>query len=169
MMSPFSKIKFAAGFFSLICSLLIYSCDQNNSALTADEIKKNEVEIIKMAKGAERDITAKGPKAWLSYFENNPDFFMASDGNLVFKDYPSAKTYITETLEYSLSAVKLKWGDIHVSSVSPEFATMASDFTEQLTNNDNKAVTVAGYFTCTVHKTKAGWKIRNAHWSIKKN
>ena len=133
------------------------------------EIKKNETEITSLARAAEKGISASGPKAWLNYFENSPDFYMASDGNLVFKDYPSAQSYITETLEYSIPSVKLKWDNLKVYVLSPDFGSIACGFSEQLTNNEGKIVNVSGYFTATVHKTTSGWKIRNVHWSIKKS
>jgi len=115
----------------------------------------------------ERDISAKGPVAWLDYFENAPGFFMATDGNLAFKNYPSAKTFILDTLVKNITKINLRWANLKVDPLATDLASVGANFHEELTGRNGKTNSVDGYFTGTAAFTKKGWKLKNLHWSIK--
>lgn len=153
--------------FLVFSFVLAVSCKQSPLPLSPAQMEENKEQATAMALNISKDISKNGPAAWLNYFENTPDFFMASDGNLVFKDYESARKFILNTLVKTVPQIKLRWENIKTSVISDDFATLGAAFKEELTDTTGKVLFVTGYFTGTAHKTDDGWKLRNAHWSIK--
>jgi len=154
-------------FITALVFSLLFSCKQN-SALTTNEAASVKDSVLLMVTHTSKDITTKGPIAWLDYFENSPDFFMASDGAIVFKDYQSADVFVKNTLVKALPKIDLKWNAIRVDVLTSQIAIVGANFHEDLTDATNKTTAVDGYFTATAHLTDKGWKYRDAHWSIKK-
>ena len=146
---------------------LLFSCQQNTASFTVADATAVKNSVQKLADNTARDITAKGPVAWLDYFEDTPDFLMASDGDIAFKDFHSADTFIRTTLVKQIPKISLKWLNVRVDALSQQIATVAANFHENLTNATGKVTGIDGYFTATARKTSKGWKYRNAHWSIK--
>ena len=112
-------------------------------------------------------LSRSGPGGWLVFFEDNPEFFMASDGDMVFPDHKTAEKIITGTLSKEFEKIDLRWNQLRVDYVSDNFGTISAAFDETLFFFGGKKTTVEGYFTATGHRTIAGWKLLNAHWSIK--
>jgi len=121
-----------------------------------------------MASNIARDVSAKGPSAWLNYFQDSPDFFMANDGRLTFHNYQSAKAFIQDTLVKSISKITLNWSHMRIDPLTSRLAAIGSDFHEDITFANGKPLPLDGYFSGIAIQTKTGWKLRNAHWSIKK-
>jgi ketosteroid isomerase-like protein len=122
--------------------------------------------VSQMTANIARDISAKGPAAWLDYFDDTPDFFMASNGQLVFKDYTAARAFIQNSLVRVISKINLRWHQVRIDAFSPDVAAVGADFHEDLTDIKGQTTAVDGYFTATAHHTANGWKLRNAHWSL---
>jgi len=146
---------------------LLLSCSQKTPSLTISEatLVKDSVQLL--ANNTAKDISTKGPIAWLNYFEDSPDFFMASDGTIAFKNYHSAEIFIKDTLAKQIPRINLKWLNMRIDPLTPQLASIAADFHEDLTITADKVVPIDGYFTATAQQTASGWKYRNAHWSIK--
>jgi hypothetical protein len=152
----------------LLASLFIIgSCNSPTKTATQAGLKESREEIGQLAIKMESDISKNGPVAWLNYFEESPDFFMASNGELVFKDYQGANSFITKVLVKNIAKIALKLTNIHVDPYTAVWGSIGADFNEDLTDPSGKTIGIDGYFTATVHKTANGWKLRNAHWSIK--
>ena len=122
--------------------------------------------VQKMANSIAQSISQQGPVAWLQYFENAPDFFMASEGKLVFPNYDTAKNFITNTLVKLIRKIELRWGDVRINPLTNDLASMAATFHEDLTDAAGKTTPQDGYFTGLAHHTTHGWKLLNAHWSV---
>jgi hypothetical protein len=146
---------------------MVISCQTNSKPFAGAERKRVNDSVTMMMSSISKSITSKGPIAWLDYFENAPDFFMASDGELAFKDYPSAKTFITTTLVKSIPNIKLKWDDLIVDPLTSGLASVGAGFHEDLTDSNGNILSIDGYFTATAHHNVNGWKLQNLHWSIK--
>src|SRR5271165_6866986 len=104
-----------------ICGLLLLAACQNvppGATSDADAVRA-------MAASIERDIGQRGPLTWLDYFDDNPGFFMASDGELQFADIASARRFMTDFAK-GVARLDLKWGAIRVENVAPGAATMAA-------------------------------------------
>jgi len=153
--------------FLFLLVISIISCNKPGQSFDVTESNLVKDTVTNMVLNVEKDISISGPAAWLNYFENSPHFFMATDGNLVFKDYQSAKAFILNTLVKSIPHIKLRWDHIRVEPFSDNIASIGADFQEELTSNAGKTVFFTGYFTATAHKTNVGWKLINVHWSIK--
>ena len=150
--------------------MLVFSCNYSQQQLTPEQISGLQKDVFKLTSNISADISTKGPVAWLNYFENSPDFFMASEGQIVFHNYASAQSFIKDTLLKSISKIKLQWGKIRINVLNTQLASIGSDFHEDITSlTTNQTVPVDGYFTSTAVLTASGWKLRNLHWSVKKH
>ncbi|OCX50910.1 hypothetical protein BEL04_19500 [Mucilaginibacter sp. PPCGB 2223] len=155
------------GFLGLLCACLMVSCNSANQTLVAEQQAKVRTEVQQFADSIATGITKNGPMAWLKYFGDSPGFFMASDGQLVFRDRLAAEQFITGTLVKTISRIDLQWNNIRVDPLSPDIAVIAAGFHEDLTDNKGKLTGYGGYFTGVAQKTDKGWQLRDAHWSIK--
>jgi hypothetical protein len=166
------KNRYAPPIFNYLSLLLLFatiiiSCNSNHSEPNeADRVfVKNSVTM--MATSIARDISAKGPKAWLTYFENAPGFFMATDGHLAFKDYPTAKTFVLNTVVKMISKISLSWENMRVDPLSPAYGSFGADFHEDIVLSNGNKLSVGGYFTATAHFDGHSWKLRNLNWATK--
>jgi hypothetical protein len=144
------------------------SCQNNHPQLTTEQSKLVKDSVFKLTADIATNISTKGPAAWLNYFEDTPGFFMASDGQLAFTDYPSAKAFILNTLVKSIPHIKLRWENLRIDPLTSNLAAMGADFHEDITNAAGNSLPFDGYFTATAHFNGHSWKLRNLHWSIKK-
>ena len=151
-----------------LATTLMFSCKQNAATFTANDAATVKAGVQKLADSTEKAMLDKGPLGWLDYFENSPDFFMASDGSLSFSDYNTADLFIKNTLVKQISKINLKFIDMRIDPLSAQTATMGANFHEYMLDASNKSKEIDGYFTATAHLTDKGWKYRNLHWSIKK-
>ena len=119
-----------------------------------------------MVNSIPKDLSRKGPIAWLWYFENTPDFFMASNGQLEFPNFYTAKSIINSTLIKVISKIELRWTNIQIEALTHKFANISAIYHEDITDSTGKTIPYDGYFTAIAHQTSEGWKLHNAHWSI---
>jgi hypothetical protein len=152
----------------LLAISMIVSCKHNRTGLSTAESKLVKDSISQMAANIATDISKNGPRAWLNYFEDTPDFFMANEGQLVFHDYQSAKTFILNTLVKNIAGIKLRWDNIRIDPLAPVLASIGADFHEDQVNSVGNKVSYDGYFTGIAHYDGHSWKLRNSHWSIRK-
>jgi hypothetical protein len=141
------------------------SCHSKNGEHQAAEQASKDSASVLMTQIA-RGVSEKGPVAWLDYFEDGPDFFMASEGGLAFRNYPSAKIFIKNTLVKTIRHIDLRWDNERIDPLTPSIACVAADFHEELTDSAGKTVQEQGYFTGIAEQTSRGWQLRNAHWSV---
>jgi hypothetical protein len=154
---------------SITLATIVSSCNQNqgNQYLTAKQVSRVKDSIILLTTHIANDVTGKGPESWINYFDNSPEFFMASGGSLAFKDYKTAVAFISDTLVKNVKHIKLKWGNIRTDVLSTDMASIGADFHEDITSADGKTNPIDGYFTGTALFNGKNWKLRNLHWSVK--
>ena len=112
------------------------------------------------------DITQEGPAAWRRHFADNPSFFMASEGHLVFPDGATATAAI-QAFARTIQHMELHWGDdLRIDPLTPNFAIMAASWHEIRVSTDGSRVDESGFFTGTVERHDGRWQFRNAHWSL---
>ena len=68
----------------------ISSCNNNTQSFTPKERSLVQDSVQLMVESIAKDISNEGPVIWLKYFENVPEFLMASDGQLVFPNIDTA-------------------------------------------------------------------------------
>lgn len=146
-------------------AFIAISCKNTTGSLTAKQISDVQDSVHILGDSIEKFVSQQGPLAWLRYFENSPQFFMAADGQLVFPNIDSAKNFVTNILTKTYRNIELHWSNIRVVPVSLQFAILAANFHEDITYSDGKKLSTDGYFTGTAHETTKGWKLQNAHWS----
>lgn len=156
--------------FFTILFLFLYgiSCDNQAKPLAQYQLMMVKNNVQKMMDSVSENISLNGPIAWLEHFENSPEFFMASDGQLVFPNIDSAESFIRNILVNRIHKIKLEWSDVQVDPISISFAGVAANWHEDITDSANKTVSQSGYFTAIAVNTSNGWRLRNAHWSATK-
>ena len=151
--------------FSLFIYSSITSCNDQTRSLTQNQSETVRDSVKQMMNSISKDLSDKGPVAWLQYFENSPGFFMASDGLLVFPGRDSAESFINNTLVKQIQKIDLQWSNIQIDPLSLTLAGVAANWHEVLTDFANNKTAETGYFTAIAENTSTGWKLRNAHWS----
>jgi hypothetical protein len=162
-----TKLGFSYWCMSFLAICLVVSCHRNHTHLSMAQNTLVKDSVNRMASNIAADISKNGPRAWLNYFENSPDFFMANEGQLVFKDYQSSKTFILNTLVKNITQIKLRWNNVRIDPLTARLASIGADFHEGQVTSDGKTLTYDGYFTGIAHFDGHSWKLRNVHWSIK--
>ena len=151
----------------ITASVCSFSCKPNSGLSDAD--KATVIQNVRnLADSVIVDLSAKGPAAWLGYFENSPGFYMASDGQIAFPDYKAATTFVNDTLAKQFKSVHLKFNNTHITPLSAQYATVGAGFHEDMIDLSGKSMHFDGYFTATAHQSANGWKYLNMHWSVKK-
>jgi hypothetical protein len=155
--------RFLSGF----CALFILcSCEHEQAAnRTAHAAVKDSV--TRMMTQISADITKGGPTKWLAWFEDDPGFFMASDGVVKFGDYRSAIAFTRDTLPHIISRISLTWNNLRVDSLTPELAAVGADFKEEIAMSSGQAITDSGFFSAIAHFDGMGWKLRDLNWASK--
>jgi hypothetical protein len=155
------------GVLLLVAISMIVSCKRNHAKLSKEQSVLVRDSVSRMAAKIARDISKNGPRAWLNYFEDTPDFFMANEGQLVFRDHQSAKTFILNTVVKNIRGIKLRWDNLRIDPLTSRLASIGADFHEDQVTSSGKKLSYDGYFTGIAHFDGQGWKLRNTHWSIK--
>jgi hypothetical protein len=150
-----------------IAAVFINSCKHRSKANA--EQKANTIDSVQqMTDNISRDLSAKGPIAWLDYFDKAPQFFMISDGQLSFQNYPSAEKFIKDTLVKNMTKIALQWKNMRIDLLSMHVASICSGFHEDITMANGQVMPFDGYFSGTAIYTRRGWKLINLHWSTPK-
>jgi hypothetical protein len=153
--------------FAIAVMACVFSCRSNSGISETDKagIKQS---VQNLTDSTISNLSTKGPAAWLTYFENSPEFFMASDGSIAFPDYQTAENFVNGTLTKQFRSIHLKLNDMRITPIAANYAAIGANFHEDLIDLSGKSMPFDGYFTATAHHTGRGWKYLNMHWSIKK-
>lgn len=111
------------------------------------------------------DITQEGPLAWGKFFEDNPAFFMAVNGQMAFPSGNAARSGI-QNVALALKHVELQWGDdLRIDPLTPELAVVAAPWHEIQIDSAGHRVKESGFFTGLAELRDRRWQFRNVHWS----
>ena len=159
--------KFLVGYRFLIPLFFVFiiSCNNATESVTSNERSLVRDSVQRMANSIAEDLSHNGPVAWLTYFENSPEFFMAANGQLVFPNIETAKSFINNTLVKIMPKIDLHWSNIQIDPLSNQLAGISAAFHEDIMDSTGKLTPHDGYFTAIAHKTTQGWKLHNVHWS----
>jgi hypothetical protein len=112
------------------------------------------------------DVTKQGPAAWRTHFADNSAFFMAAEGHLVFANNDEATRGI-QKLTNTIAHLELRWGEpLLVDPLTSTLVMVGMPYYEVRIDTAGQRVDELGYFTGLAELGSAGWKFRNAHWSI---
>ena len=159
------KFPVEFNYFISLIFVFISSCSNKTESFTPKErlLVKDSVQF--MVNSITKDLSHKGPIAWLTYFENTPDFFMASNGQLEFPNIDTAKSFVTNTLIKIIPKIELRWSNVQITALTNKFASISAIYHEDITDSSGKTTPYDGYFTAIAHQSSDGWKLHNAHWS----
>ncbi len=105
----------------LSLSVLLACSHRHRPFIPSDRIGVKD-SVVRLLNDVAREVSARGPVAWLDYFDDAPGFSMASDGRLAFRDYPAAKIFILDTLVKMMPGITLHWTDLQVDPMSRRIA-----------------------------------------------
>jgi hypothetical protein len=155
----------------LVSLLACFGCARppaNNAPITADQKQSVENDVRKFMLTVGHDVTQNGPTAWLKYFVDTPDFFMASEGAMAFPTSQAAQQG-TEAFAKTINHMQLLWGDdLRIDPLTPDLAVVGTSWHEIRVDTQNKTADESGYFTAVVEKHNGQWQFRDAHWSALK-
>lgn len=155
------------GGIALVAMMLTSSCEPSAPRFGIVDKQVVTDSVNRMMTTISSDISTKGPIAWLNHFQDTSAFFMANNGELLFKDNAIAKVLIQSDLIKIISKITLGWGNIRIDPLTPSLAAIGADFHEDITLSSGKTNLVNGYFTALAEHTGKGWQLRNCHWSAK--
>jgi hypothetical protein len=113
-----------------------------------------------------QEVTQGGPTTWAREFSGESNFFMASEGVLVFPSGAAAAQGIP-ALTQIIKKIALRWGeDLRVDPLTPDLASVGSTYQEIRTDPQGHELTEKGYFSGVVEQRNGKWQFRNAHWSV---
>lgn len=111
------------------------------------------------------DVTHDGPSAWHRFFLDSPQFFMASEGHLVFSSHAAAEKEFGKATA-AIKHIDLTWGsEIRVDPLTPTLAVVATPWHEVRVMTSGR-VEQSGFFTGTVELRDGHWQFRDLHWSV---
>jgi hypothetical protein len=160
--------RYTAHCIVIVGAILSAGCTgaKTSSGLSPDQSLAITNSVRAFAATVANDVTSRGPLAWRDQFADTPSFFMAADGQLVFANNDAATRGIKE-LPRSIAHIELRWGDpVLVDPLTPALAMLAAPYHEVVVDNAGHRMESSGYFTGLAQLGPAGWKFRNAHWSV---
>lgn len=111
------------------------------------------------------DVTHDGPAAWHRFFLDSPQFFMASDGHLVFSSHAAAEKEFDKATA-AIKHIDLAWGsEVRVDPLRPTLAVVATPWHEVRIMTSGR-VEQSGFFTGAVEFRDGRWQFRDLHWSV---
>jgi hypothetical protein len=153
----------------ILIPLIVFaiSCSNKTESLNSKQASEVQDSVKLMFESVAKNVSREGPMTWLRYFENTPDFFMASDGQLVFPNIDTATNLINNVVVKSMPKIELRWSNIRIDPLADKLASISAIYHEDITDPTGKMTPHDGYFTGIAHQTTQGWKLHNAHWSSK--
>jgi len=154
----------------LVAALTVVGCNvrraSQGGALGTADLAAIQDSVRTFAADVARGVTTQGPGAWRRYFADEPAFFMASEGHMVFPTYDSASRVITGLIQ-AMPRIELRWsGAVRVDPLGHGLAVVAAPYHETQTNAEGQRVEEEGFFTGVAEHRSAGWQFRDAHWSV---
>jgi ABC-type glycerol-3-phosphate transport system substrate-binding protein len=155
---------------ALLSALAAAACAPHVAAPAAAPVLTPEArsavqgEVRKFMEDVAAAVTAEGPIAWRREFANRPEFFMASDGVLVFADGAAAAKGI-DALAENLPKITLAFDDLRTDALTPDFAVVGANYSEVQEDGKGLSHTDRGYFTGLAERSGGHWQLRSAHWS----
>jgi hypothetical protein len=144
------------------------SRSSSSRTLSSDRRAAVETAVRQFTATVAHDVTSEGPIAWGTYFADEPEFFMAVDGKLVFADGQSAANALPQ-IAAQFKHIELQWGDdLRLDPLSDTLCNVASSYVEKIELQPGAIGpqgTENGYFTGIVENRSGHWQFRNAHWS----
>jgi hypothetical protein len=165
---PLSWVKHTTCCVVIVGAILSDGCSRAGTfpPLTIDQSTATTNSVRAFAAAVADDVTRRGPLAWSDHFNNTPSFFMAAEGHLIFANGEAAMRGIKD-LPSSIAHLELRWGEpMVVDPLTPTLAVLAAPYHEVQVDPAGHKVEENGYFTGLAELGPAGWKFRNAHWSV---
>jgi hypothetical protein len=128
-----------------------------------------ESEVRQFTATVAHDVTSDGPIAWRKFFADQPEFFMAVNGKLIFPDGQSAANALPQ-IASQFKHIELQWGaDLRLDPLTDKLCSVATSYTENIELQPGvtgmPSGREVGYFTGIAESRDGHWQFRNAHWS----
>jgi hypothetical protein len=151
----------------LLFGLMLWGCAESSSDARLDAettIESTSDDIDGFSQRLIQDLRSFGPSGWLRHFEDSENFYMGSDGRIVFPSADSARIFV-EQLATKYSVIDLNLLDVRRDHHSAELVTIVSPYLESITDKQGDTISFGGLVSMVLVKRGADWKIRSLHWS----
>jgi hypothetical protein len=149
---------------AIVISLILIACQSKEQTPSQAQLDQVRDSIRVFAASVAHDVTREGSKAWLRFFSHSPQFFMASEGKLVFPTIDSATVFV-DSLAVWIRNIQLNWSDVSVDPLTTQLAVFRASFHEVVMERSGHEMKQDGFCTATVERNALGWQFRNLHWS----
>jgi len=137
----------------------------NSQPLTADQKTTVESGVRSFMADVATDISANGPTAWQKHFVDDPSFFMAAEGQLMFPNGQPMGQWVQSITSF-IKTIHLQWGEpIRIDPLTATLAIIGAPYVEVTTSPQGQQMTTRGYFTALAEYRNGHWQFRDAHWS----
>ncbi len=138
-------------------------------SLSPDRRAAVESEVRQFTATVAHDVTSDGPIAWRKFFSDQPEFFMAVDGQLAFPTGAAAAAAVPQ-IASQFKHIELQWGaDLRLDPLTDKLCSVATSYTENIELQPGvtgmPSGREVGYFTGIAESRDGHWQFRNAHWS----
>jgi hypothetical protein len=123
-----------------------------------------EAGVRAMLAALQVDLEREGPAGWMAYFAEDPAFFMASEGRLLFPDRAAAAEMVA-AFDPRVAHMQLWLDDVRVELLDARRAVVAAAYREVILDVDEHETPMRGYLTALVELVDGAWRFRNLHWS----
>lgn len=121
---------------------------------------------IEFMNGVAVGVSRDGPIAWKRYFAAEPDFYMISEGRLVFDGGDNAHKSIDD-LTRTVERIELRWGEpIRVDPVTSTRVLISAAYYERIVMRSGTTTDEQGWMTGLAEPGPEGWRFLNLHWSV---
>jgi hypothetical protein len=154
----------------LIATFATTACTRSLDSRHAKDLSEDQraavaANVSTFMQAVAHDVTEQGPMAWQKHFIDDPAFFMANDGRLVFPNTQAAAQGI-QAFARTIQHIELHWGaDLRVDVLTANFAIVATSWSEIQIDTAGHRVNENGFFTGLLEDRGGRWQFRDAHWS----
>src|SRR5260370_21312693 len=139
--------------------------DSSVESLSPERRAAVESSVKNFVLAVAHDVTEQGPTAWQKEFADDPAFFMAVEGHLVFPNRQAA-TQAIQDLPRFIKHIELRWGDdLRVDPLTADLAVVATSYTEVQTDPEGPRGRKPGFLPAVPDFAAGRGQFRIAHCS----
>ncbi len=151
---------------ALLLALLLAGCQERGAApFDAAARAHTEAAVRAFMATVAADVSREGPAAWQREFADGPEFFMAANGQLAFKDGAALASGLTEVIR-AMPQIALRFGDdLRIVPLTAQLALIGASYREEQTDSQGHQHLDRGYFTAVARERGGRWQLTGVHWS----
>ncbi len=160
------NIKSVLNLLIVICSIVIFSCNQNNNELTKQEIDKIEEEVLLSYESFENSLSHGDLETISNYYSDDSRFYWVENGAITYPTGASAREAI-KSFYPSLKKLTFTSLDKKVTPISSSSAMLFVEYEQVLIFPSDQKIEINGAMTIYMEKKESSWEFIIGHSSGK--